>query len=75
MTGRLDRTNCRGAAKPAAIAAWLATLPPEEPVDLVAAYGDSNADQPMLELARSGYRMRRGRFRRVHGPALEGAPE
>ncbi|MGM0672361.1 MAG: HAD-IB family hydrolase, partial [Pseudomonadota bacterium] len=23
----------------------------------------------------SGYRMRRGRFRRVHGPALEGAPE
>ncbi|AKJ95537.1 HAD family hydrolase [Thioalkalivibrio versutus] len=75
VTGRLDGTNCRGAAKPAAIAAWLATLPPEEPVDLVAAYGDSDADQPMLELARSGYRLRRGRFRRVHGPALEGAPE
>ncbi|WP_373066965.1 HAD-IB family hydrolase [Thioalkalivibrio sp.] len=75
VTGRLDGTNCRGAAKPAAVAAWLATLPPDEPVDLIAAYGDSAADQPLLEMAGSGYRMRRGRFRRVHGPALEGAPE
>lgn len=75
VTGRLDGTNCRGAAKPAAVAAWLATLPPEEPVDLVAAYGDSAADQPLLELARSGFRLRRGRFRRVHGPAVEGIPE
>ncbi|WP_018950003.1 HAD-IB family hydrolase [Thioalkalivibrio sp. ALMg11] len=75
VTGRLDGTNCRGAAKPAAIAAWLATLDPETPVDLVAAYGDSAADQPMLDLARSGYRLRRGRFHRVHGPAGEGIPE
>ncbi|MGM0554357.1 MAG: HAD-IB family hydrolase [Pseudomonadota bacterium] len=75
ITGPLDGTNCRGSAKPAAVAAWLATLPPEDPVDLVAAYGDSGADQPMLELARSGYRLRRGHFRRVHGPAVDGAPE
>ncbi|WP_019594327.1 HAD-IB family hydrolase [Thioalkalivibrio sp. ALM2T] len=68
VTGRLDGTNCRGAAKPAAVAAWLATLPPEEPVDLAAAYGDSAADRPMLELARSGYLLRLGRFRTVHGP-------
>ncbi|WP_018879574.1 MULTISPECIES: HAD-IB family hydrolase [unclassified Thioalkalivibrio] len=75
VTGRLDGTNCRGAAKPAAVAAWLATLPPDEPVDLVAAYGDSAADQPLLAMAGSGYRLRRGRFRRVHGPSVEGAPE
>ncbi|WP_038051169.1 HAD-IB family hydrolase [Thioalkalivibrio sp. ALJ1] len=74
VTGRLDGTNCRGAAKPAAVAAWLATLPPEETVDITAAYGDSTADRPMLELARSGYLLRLGQFRAAHGADTEKHP-
>lgn len=62
LTGRLLGRNCRGAEKVRRLQEWLG-----EPVDLVAAYGDTRGDRELLALAGDGgvWLRRHGRRRRM----------